>query len=125
MTLTTTTPPPIDRALIERDLNRMADFLGPLIEARLESIRGLRLRVWALEVPWGEHLYRRLSGYPRQMTYDAMSRLLSLSDEDLGALIDLAGIQLGTWRGYPQTASVEQVAAALTAADRLVGALDE
>lgn len=120
-----TTKPPIDRALIERDLARLADLLGPLIEERLESIRGLRLRVWALEVPWGELLYRRLSGFPRTMTYDAMSRLLSLSDEDLGALIDLVGLELGAWRGFPQAPTVEQVAAALTAADRLFGALDE
>jgi len=119
-----TTSPPLDRALIERDLTSLAGYLAPLIEARLESIRGLRLRVLALEVPWGEILYRRLSGYPRLMTYDALSRLLSLSDDDLGALIDLAGIELGAWRGYPQAPSPELLAAALAAADHLMGELD-
>lgn len=121
----TMTTSPLDRTLIERDLMSLADYLAPLIETRLESIRGLRLRVLALEVPWGELLYRRLSGYPRQMTSDAMLRLLSLDDDDLGALIDLAGIELGAWRGYPGRPSRELVAAALVAADHLVGELDE
>ncbi len=117
--------PTINRALIKQDLEALAQFLAPLIQSRLETVRGLQLRFLGLTVPVGSILYPLLSGYPAQMTSDAMSRVLLLEDAELAALIDLAGHELGAWRGYPQAApTLEQVSAALAAAETLAGPLE-
>lgn len=115
--------PTIDRELISQDLGRLAEFLAPLIQSRLELVRSFHLRFMGLTVPVGAILYPLLSGYPAQMTSDALGRVLSLSDDELGALIDLAGLELGAWRGFPP-GTPDQVAAGVAAADRLVGAID-
>lgn len=80
------TRPPIDRALIGLDLDRLATILAPLVEGRLPS---------------GASLVARLMG--SSSVSDLMSRsfrqVLGLDDDELGELIDAAGVELGAWRG--------------------------
>lgn len=115
------TKPPIDRELVTRDLARLATLLGPAIESRLEMVRLYRLG----PIPVGEAIYRQLQGLPARMTFDAMSRVLSLSDAELVALVDVAGLELGAWRGFTPPATAEQLAAAAPAWEGLLGALDD
>lgn len=111
------TPPLIDRALMSRDLDALATLLAPAIEARLAFLR---------EIPViGESLHRRLQGSPRAMTSDALRKVLDLTDEDLTALVDLIGRELGAWRGFNEGLSDLELAAAAGPYARLADALSD
>lgn len=122
------TRPAIDRDLVTRDLARLTDLLTPAVEARLEALRTLTIKIPILgrhlEVPVGAVLADRLRGYPRTMTSDALGRLLRLSDDELAALVDGLGRELGAWRGYNDPLSLEDVAAMGPAYDHLLAELD-
>ena len=79
------TRPPIDRDLISRDLGHLATILAPLVEARLPSTA---MALMALR------------GLPpvASLVADSFRRVLDLSDDELGSLIDAAGVELGAWR---------------------------
>lgn len=78
--------PPIDRDLIGRDLDRLATILAPLVEGRLPS--GLLAAAKLMGSPSVNDLMAR-----------SFRQVLALDDDDLGALIDAAGAELGAWRG--------------------------
>lgn len=79
------TRPPIDRDLIAQDLDRLATILAPLVEARLPS---------------GAALLMAANGLPpvSELMAQSFRRVLGLSDDELAALIDAGGVELGAWR---------------------------
>lgn len=90
------TRPTIDRDLIARDLDRLATILAPLVEARLPAGAGMLLA---------------MNGSPRvsEMVAASLRRALDLSDDELAALIDVGGVELGAWRGVRQAVGPDYV----------------
>lgn len=110
-------PPTINRELVARDLEVLSILVAPAIEARLTTLRTIPVV--------GPMLYNRLRGSPRAMTSAALSSLLDLTDEDLAALVDLVGRELGAWRGFNAEATMADADVAYPAYGRLVAVLED
>ena len=82
--MTELTTPPIDRELMGADLDTLAAILAPRVE------RALPLPVRLALTASGSSVARLIS--------DALHPALGLADDDLAALIDAAGTELGAWR---------------------------
>lgn len=120
-------PQLVDRATMARDLDRLAAALVRWTQAPLAAAS------FALPnpIPWLPPLrlavlpalQNLLPGFPMQPLSAGLSLLLSLPDDDLAALLDAIGWELGAWRGQlpPLPPDDPRLALAELAVRRLIG----
>lgn len=87
-----TQPPAINRELIADDLARVSQLLTPALEGQMEALYAIPIL--------GARLRSQLQGSLGSTLFGALARILALTDEELAALVDLVGVELGAWRGF-------------------------
>lgn len=108
--------PPLNRALLEADLSRIARGTAPLVEAQLQTVFDIPLI--------GPLISARLPDSVERMTSSALGRLSELTDEELLALLGALGRELGAIAGYLEPLSSDEWTALGPLFVRLVAALE-